>query len=325
MPAPIHPLPVLLDVDTGTDDALALLLALRSPRLDVRAITCVAGNHGLDQVVINTLKVLDVADAPDIPVAAGAERPLLETMRRPSYIHGQDGMGDLGLPPSSRQPLGIHAVELMRRTVSESPEPVTLIALAPLTNVALFLRLYPRLAERLRGLTIMGGTFAAHGNTSPTAEFNVRSDPEAAAIVLESGLPIRLYPLDVFRQVSFSRPEIEGFMASDDPTAQMAGRILHFWLQHTGAERALIGDAGAVATVVDPEGATVLPAPVTVALEGDVTRGQTVLDRRPVRSRANLVEWWQTSQSEVDVVTEVAVERYRRLFAEAIGAGEVLA
>lgn len=312
--------PVLLDVDTGIDDALALMLALRSPRLDVRAITCVGGNHRVGQVVENTLKMLDVADAPAIPVAAGMERALVERPPAPLLLHGRDGMADLGLPASPRMPVAVHAVELMRQTLSQATESVHLIALAPLTNVAVFLRMYPALWGRIAGLTIMGGTYTASGNTSPMAEFNIRCDPEAAAMVLESGLPIRLYPLDPFRQLRFSRPEIDRFVHAPDPVARQAGRILRFSADFFGVDHALLGDAGAVASLIDPGGAAVERLPITVELAGVATRGQTVVDRRPPAQRAHPEEFWQTSPHEIDVVTAVDEARYRRLFAQAVGA-----
>jgi pyrimidine-specific ribonucleoside hydrolase len=132
----------------------------------------------LDQVVVNTLKVLDIAGAADIPVAAGMRQPLLEAVQLPSVILGHDGMGDLGLATSTRQLAEAHAVELLRQLLSQAVAPVTLIALAPLTNIAVLLRMYPEVRSKIAGITIMGGTFIAPGNTSPLAEFNVRVDPE---------------------------------------------------------------------------------------------------------------------------------------------------
>ncbi len=325
-----RPIPVILDVDTGCDDALALLLALRSARLDVRGITCVHGNQPLDRVVVNTLKVLDVVGAPDIPVGAGMRLPLVEAIRSPSLIHGHDGLGDLNLPTSARQPSSLHAIELLRQLLTDASEPVTLIPLAPLTNIAVFLRMYPELRPKIAGMAIMGGTYADTGNTSPLAEFNIRVDPEAAAIVLQSGLPIRLYPLDVFRQVHFNRGEIADFLASQDRVAQVAGGILNYSCQYFQADYALIGDAGTVAIVIEPAGATLRRCPVTVELTGSASRGQTILDRRPAARQAASTDWWQPALAEmtevaemaevaeIDVVTEIDVERYRNLFVEAI-------
>lgn len=314
------PIPVILDVDTGYDDALALLLALRTPRLDVQGITCVAGNQRLEQVVANTLKILDVAKAPPIPVAAGMDRPLLEAMRAPFLLHGQDGMADLGLPPSPRRPADIHAVAWLRQYLDGATTPVTLIALAPLTNLAVFLRMYPQLEDKIERIVVMGGTLASPGNTSPMAEFNVRHDPEAAAMVLQSGLPIRLYPLDVFRHIAFTREEVEGFRASTDPVAQTAGRILGYVCRFLDQDQALVGDAGAVATVIDPAGASWASYPISVELTGNVTRGQTVLDRRPLAQQESMKHWWQTATTQVEVIEDVDVARYRRLIATAYGA-----
>ena len=306
------PIPVLLDVDTGYDDALAILLALRAPALDVRGITCVAGNQRLPQVVTNTLTLLDALDD-DTPVAAGMDRPLLEPMRPPMALHGRDGMADLGLPDPVRKPVSLHAVELMRRALEESTQPVTLVCLAPLTNIAVFLRLHPYLHSQIDRILIMGGTLHAHGNTSPTAEFNIRHDPEAAAMVLESGLPVRLYPLDVFRAVSFSRDEAAAFVASDAPAAHLAGRILTFACDFFGRESALVGDAGTVATLLDPQACTVEEYPVTVELAGAATRGMTVLDRRNAGQRDRSNDWWATSPAVVEAITAVDAERYRQL------------
>ena len=313
-----EPIPVILDVDTGYDDALALMLAVRSPRLEVLGVTCVHGNQQLNQVVVNTLKVLDVAEAPNIPVAAGMRQPLLEAVQPPSLIHGHDGMGDLGLPPSTRQLADVHAIELLRQLLTEAVVPITLIALAPLTNIAVLLRMYPEVRSKIAGLTIMGGTFIAPGNTSPLAEFNVRVDPEAAAIVLQSGLPIRLYPLDVFRQIHFDRAEIGQFKASSDPMAQAVAGIMTYACNYFQAEYSLIGDAGAVATVIEPEATVWERYPVMVELAGLAGRGQTVFDRRSARQRSKADEWWQPVATEIEVATSLDVQRYRRLFAEAV-------
>ena len=150
------PTPVILDVDTGVDDALALLLAVRSPDLDVRAVTCVAGNADVDQVVRNTLVVLDAAGAGDVPVARGADRPLLEPPRHARQVHGADGMADLGLPDSRRRPRDESAVELLRATIPASDTPVTLVPLAPLTNIALLLRTHPEVAEQIERHRVHG-------------------------------------------------------------------------------------------------------------------------------------------------------------------------
>ena len=271
---------VVLDVDTGVDDALAILLALCSPAMDVRAITCVAGNADVDQVVANTLRVLDAASAPDIPVAKGMTRPLVEPPRPARHVHGEDGMGDLGLPRSQRSPVGIHAVELLRTTLASATEPITLIPLAPLTNIAVLVRTYPELLDRIDRIVLMGGA-AAVGNATAAAEFNVWHDPEAAAIVLDSGVPTTMYGLDVFYEPVVPVADVQALVSAADPARQLAGRLMQHQLARFGAATVTLGDAGAVAAVLRPDLLWTARHPVRVELAGTWTRGRTVVDQRP--------------------------------------------
>lgn len=271
---------VVLDVDTGVDDALAILLACRAPSLDVRAITCVAGNAEVDQVVTNTLRVLDAAGAPDIPVARGMARPLVEPPRPSRHVHGEDGMADLGLPPPRRSAVGIHAIELLRATLLVATEPITLIPLAPLTNIAVLVRAYPELLDRINRIVLMGGA-AAVGNATAAAEFNVWHDPEAAAIVLDSGVPTTMYGLDVFYQPVVAAAEVQALAHAADPAQRLAGRLMQHQLAKFGAESVTLGDAGAVAAVLRPDLVRTGRYPVRVELAGTWTRGRTVVDQRP--------------------------------------------
>jgi pyrimidine-specific ribonucleoside hydrolase len=304
-----HPVPVILDVDTGIDDALAILLAARSPALDLLAVSCVSGNAPVDQVVRNTLKVLDAAGSTGVPVARGADRPLLEPARDARHVHGDDGMGDLGWPDSERSGVDVHAIELMRATLEAASTPVTLVPLAPMTNVALLLRAYPQVAEKIERIVFMGGA-AAIGNATAAAEFNVWHDPEAAAIVLTSGVPVTMYGLDVFYEVTVDEAAAAALAASEDVAAQLAGRLLQ--RQH-GRHIATVGDAGAVAAVIDPSGITTSRYPVRIELAGTWTRGQTLVDRR---SWAGDLEHdpHGLPAALVDVALGVDAERYRRLF-----------
>ena len=277
--------PVILDVDTGVDDALAILLAVRHPALDVRAITCTGGNAPLHQVVQNTLTVLDAAGAPDIPVAAGASRPLLEAPQHAAAIHGTDGLADLGLPASSRTSLPVDAVELLRRTLADSAEPVTIISLAPLTNIAMLLRLHPEVIDRIERVVMMGGAVGT-GNATAAAEFNVWHDPEAAAIVLGEGLTVLMYGLEPFYRVAVTHEDARLLSAAGTPAARLAGALLtHLIAIDTSEDRVAddsvaIGDAGAVCAAIDPAPLVTRLAPVEVALAPGATRGQTVVDLR---------------------------------------------
>ncbi|MCK4317067.1 MAG: nucleoside hydrolase, partial [Anaerolineae bacterium] len=211
---------VLLDVDTGVDDAYALLLALRSPDLEVIGITTVAGNVDVDQVTANTLKVLDMVGAPEIPVAKGMSHPLVEPTRYVPEIHGQNGLGNLNPPPSSRSLADVHAVEFLIETLMVTDEPITLIPLAPLTNIGVALRMEPRIKEKIEQVVLMGGSAFAGGNAAQWAEANIFYDPEAAHILFASGLPIVMYGWDVYVQVGFTRREAQAFLDSPNPWAQ---------------------------------------------------------------------------------------------------------
>jgi pyrimidine-specific ribonucleoside hydrolase len=308
---------VILDVDTGLDDALALLLAARSPKLNLLGVTCVMGNVELDKVVRNTLKVLDVAGASNVPVAKGMGQPLIEVQYNAKGVHADDGLGHINLPEPSRGPAPEHAVEFLRRTLLEAQKPITLVPLAPPTNIAALLLQYPEVKPKIAQIVLMGGAIGM-GNASAVAEFNVRQDPEAADIVFCSGLPTVMYGLEVFRQVTFNRAEAQTFVDSGKAAAKLAGQILHFMLDNFGREQATIGDAGCVASVIEPAGLTTHKYPVRVELHGKWSRGQTVVDRRPQVTQRLESEWQPPMGTEISVAVEVDFQRYRQIFSEAV-------
>ncbi|MFC4501419.1 MULTISPECIES: nucleoside hydrolase [Streptomyces] len=316
-----QPIPVIIDCDTGVDDALALLFAVRHPGLDLRAVTCVAGNTDVDGVVRNTLTVLEVAGAPGIPVARGAERPLIEAVRVAAHVHGQDGMGDLGLPAPARRPVDVDAVTLLRREILASPRPVTLIPTAPLTNIALLLRTHPEVTRNIERIVFMGGAVAT-GNATPVAEFNVWHDPEAAAILLTAEVPITMYGLDVFQRVNVQGADIRRLRASAEPGARLAGALLAHRPSAPEPDgddpSGGLGDAGAVCAVVDPAGLTTRPLPVEVSLAPGAGRGQTIVDRRPRPGEAEIHGGAPQRRHLVDVGLDVDVERYVKLYLETV-------
>lgn len=305
---------VILDVDTGVDDAYALLLALRSPALEVIGITTVAGNVDVDQVTANTLKVLDIAGAPEIPVAKGMAHALVEPPHYVPQIHGQDGLGNLNPPPSKRKLADVHAVEFLIETLMAAGEPITLIPLAPLTNIGVALRMEPRIKEKIEQIVLMGGSAFAGGNATQWAEANIYYDPEAAHILFTSSLPIVMYGWDVFVQVEFTPAEVQAFLDSPNPWAQFAGRLMQFELDTFGTETACIGDAGAVATVIQPEGLTTRHLHVAVELHGWETRGMTVVDLRELVIAPDKLP----EPPNVRVGVAVDVEVYKRLFRETL-------
>ena len=322
-------IPVVLDVDTGVDDACALLLAALHPGLDLRAVTCVGGNAPVDDVVANTLTVLDAAGRADVVVARGAERPLLEEAVDARHVHGADGMGDLDWPKSSRRPDPRHAVEVLRdvlREAAATDEPVTLVPLAPLTNIALLLRTYPDVARGLREVVFMGG--AAHvGNATASAEFNVFHDPEAAAVVLDAcadlGIAVTMYGLDVFYDPHIGLAQADALVAvGGRGAAELAGRLVRFPAGRFGAASATIGDAGAVCAVLDPAGVRREKLPVRVELAGTWSRGRTIVDRRDWTGDLSH-DPHGLAPATIDVCLEVDADRYARLWLDTVGGGSL--
>ena len=317
--------PIVLDVDTGVDDALALLLAARHPGLDLRAVTCVGGNAPLADVVRNTLTVLEACGRDDVPVAAGAARPLLEAPVDARHVHGQDGMGDLGWPAPTREPQGRHAVELLREVLlasADAGEPVTLVPLAPMTNLALLLRTHPEVATGLERIVFMGG--AAHvGNATASAEFNVFHDPEAAAIALDAcadlGIEVVMYGLDVFYGPRVTRAQAQR-MATGDAASRLGGELLTFACDRFGEDSATLGDAGAVCAVIDPDGLRTERLPVRVELAGTWSRGRTVVDRRDWGGDLAHDPHGQ-APAVLDVGLDVDGARYARLWLDTLAGG----
>jgi len=317
------PTPVIIDCDTGVDDALALLLACKSKKLDVLAVTCVAGNGPLDLIVDATTKVLDAAGAPmDLPVAAGFAEPLIESTHYAPFIHGKDCLGDLEpeLPKSDRKVASEHATQVMLRTLEAAdPEvPVTVIALAPLTNVAVAIRLNPDLWKRKVGRIMwMGGAVRSGGNYKAWSEANACYDPEATQITLSSGIPITMYPWDAFINVEFTRTEIEAFeeaCAENRQAQDLAVRIFEREMRIWDKPTAVLGDAGAVACLLDPSVANVKACHVTCELRGEATRGMTVCDLREFVDPPDLPQL----PPNVDVIMDVDSAAIKRVFVETV-------
>lgn len=307
---------IILDVDTGVDDAFAVLFAAMHPAINLLGITCVDGNTHVDQVVANTLKVLDAAGAGDIPVARGAVRPLLGKSQYAEYVHGADGMGDLGIAPSKRKVDSRSAVELLRDLIESSKEPVTLVPVAPLTNIALFLRAFPETAKKIHRIVLMGGSASA-GNATPAAEFNVWHDPEAAAIVFQSGVPITMYGLDVFMRPGITSQEAAQLRKSPEPSAQFAGKLIEAFIERLHVSPITLGDFGAVATAIHPELFTTEMFDVVVDTSSGPARGQTICDRRDAFLK-DLEPLSLEDSASVRVVLDLDVEAVRQLWLKTI-------
>jgi inosine-uridine nucleoside N-ribohydrolase len=273
------PTKVIIDCDPGHDDAMALLLALASPELELAAVTTVAGNQTLEKVTANAIRVLDVAGANDIPVAAGADRALVHPARAAGEVHGETGLDGPELQPPSRRPEPLHAVELMARLLHERPH--TLIPVGPLTNIALLLATHPELASRIERIVIMGGAVGL-GNVTPSAEFNVWVDPEAAARVFGSGVDITMVGLDVTHRAMLSTARAEALRPSGRAGAFVAD--LHafyrrYHLEVYGHDDTPVHDALAVASVIRPELLSTQHLPVEIDVTQGPCRGRTVVDQ----------------------------------------------
>ncbi|MFB3816702.1 MAG: nucleoside hydrolase [Candidatus Methylomirabilales bacterium] len=298
--------PVLLDVDTGVDDALAIALALRSPELEVVGITTVSGNVPVAQATANTLLVLERLGATAVPVVSGAARPLLRPPRHATTVHGMDGLGDLpGRRPARARTAEADAAGFLLDALARRPETV-LVATGPLTNVAQALQKDGARLRGLRGLWAMGGAIAVPGNVTPAAEFNVWADPEAAALVFAAGLPLTLVPLDVTERVVLPESRLEAAAARGPLQAflrDISRPALEFHRREEGIAGLFLHDPLAVAAVAQPALLTRRTLPVAVECRGEHTAGMTVADRRR-RARGG----------GIGVCTEVDAERFLRLF-----------
>ncbi len=228
--------PIILDCDPGHDDAIALVLALASPELDVKAVTSSAGNQTPDKTLRNVLRMLTLLKRTDIPVAGGAVKPLMRELIIADNVHGESGLDGPALPEPDFAPQNCTAVELMAKVLRESAEPVTLVATGPQTNVALLLNSHPELHSNIARIVIMGGAMGL-GNWTPAAEFNIFVDPEAAEIVFQSGLPIVMAGLDVTHRAQIMAQDIERFRSVGNPVATTVAELLDFFMEYHKAEK----------------------------------------------------------------------------------------
>jgi inosine-uridine nucleoside N-ribohydrolase len=265
--------PILLDCDPGHDDAIAILLALGSPELELRGITTVAGNQTLEKTTANAIRVLELAEA-EIPVAAGADRPLVRDPYVASYVHGETGLDGPDLPPPAGEPVAEHAVDFLAQSVAGT----TLVATGPLTNVALMLARYPE--ARPDRLVLMGGAIA-EGNVTPAAEFNIWADPEAAARVFASDLDVTMVGLDVTHRALVTGAHAERLRANGRIGGVVADLLDFYGAFHKQVydfDGSPIHDAVAVAQVARPELLELRELNVEIDCESTLCRGRTVVD-----------------------------------------------
>ena len=270
-------IPVVIDCDPGHDDAIAILLALASPEVELRAVTTVAGNQTLENTTRNALKVLELARRTDVPVGAGADRPLRRKLRT-ATVHGKTGLDGPALPEPTTKPLDAHAVELLAETIAPG---VVLVPTGPLTNVALLLERHPDVRDRLERIVWMGGAITL-GNVTPAAEFNAFVDPEAAAAVFASGIPITMIGLDVTHKALFMAEHAERLRNTGTVgrgVAELADFFLRVHRQRFRFPGAPVHDAMAVAHVIDPTLVETVECNVEVETQSQHCDGRTVVDR----------------------------------------------
>jgi pyrimidine-specific ribonucleoside hydrolase len=281
--------PIVIDCDPGHDDAIAILLALASPEVELRGITTVAGNQTLEKTTRNALKMLELVGRTDIPVAAGAAAPLERPLFTAAYVHGDSGLDGPSLPEPKTRPVDAHAVEVL----AELLEPgVVLVPTGPLTNVALLLERHPDVRRRLERIVWLGGA-VAEGNATPAAEFNAFVDPEAAAAVFAGGIPLTMIGLDVTHKALFTNEHaarLRGSGRVGEVVAELADFFHRFHERRYGMNGSPIHDAVAVAHVLDSTLVTTLQTNVAIETGSTYCDGRTVVDRWLVTDRPHNAE-----------------------------------
>ena len=349
----IAAIPLILDVDTGIDDSLALLYAAASPDADLVAATCVAGNTDARQVAVNTQAILELAGRADVEVAIGRETPLIRVLETTPETHGPRGIGYAELPPPSRPLSARHAADLIVDEARRRPGEITLVTLGPLTNLAIAVLREPALPRLLRGYTLMGGAYGAPGNTTPTTEWNIHCDPDAARIVLRAwsearaadpsiprplalGLDVteqaRILPDDVVRLArrAGSTPDDSIALArgedpmhatrsvAGNPVVRYAADALRFYMEfhatYDGFYGAFIHDPLAVAAALDRDLVTTEALYVDVETRGELTAGMTVADRRRLTGKPPNLD--VAVSANVAAFMDRLVERIGRLAAD---------
>ncbi|MGE5591695.1 MAG: nucleoside hydrolase [Bacillota bacterium] len=272
---------IILDVDPGHDDAMAILLAYKSPAIDLLAITTVAGNQTLEKTTLNTRRVCTVAGITDVPIAAGCDRPLVRPQTIADDIHGESGLDGPKFPEPTVPLDPRHAVDLIIDLLMKSDGDITLVPTGPLTNIAMAMRQEPRIIKKIKHISLMGGAYG-FGNVTPSAEFNIYADAEAARIVFESGVPITMVGLDLTHQALATPAVVERIRALNTPVSEMAVALLQFFAstykKRQGFDSPPVHDPCAVAWVIDPSIVQTKKVRVDIETHAEFSYGRTVCD-----------------------------------------------
>jgi purine nucleosidase len=316
---------ILIDTDTASDDAVALIMALHSPLVEVAAITTVAGNVAVEQATRNALCTAELCGS-DVPIYTGAASPLLRTLETAHWFHGQDGLGDHGYAPVHRTAEPVHAVDAMIATVNANPG-IEIITLGPLTNIALALKRDPGIVANIARCVVMGGAPCCEGNVTPAAEFNIWVDPEAARIVFRSGLPIELIGWQLSRfDAVLNASDIASILALNNPIADFAIRCnstgAAAYKIQTGEDGISLPDPIAMAILLDP--ALNLSSSkhlVEIETSSELTRGMTIVDRLNVTTDSRNRTLWDETRTQAvpcDVCWTLDIPGWKRLLRKSL-------
>jgi len=317
---------VIIDTDPGTDDAMALMLALNSPELDVRAVTVVPGNVTAKQGLDNALRMISLANRCDIPVAAGAEHPIFQKLITAEFWHGKNGLANIELPPSKCKVDFRFGPDLIIEMVHAAPHEITLVPIGPLTNIALAVEKDPSIVPLVKEVVIMGGSITG-GNVNASAEANIYNDPEAAEVVFAAGWPLTMVGLDVGDKTLFSNKYLEQLGQTHGPMNDFIYQVAHFLVdlsEQYGSDGAPMYDPLAVGVAID---ATLVKAPamhVDVETRGEFTRGETVANRHAAVERNVLhgdryvIEGVDKVEPNAKVSVDVDADRFLQLFVSRI-------
>jgi|TARA_B110000879_G_scaffold167456_1_gene216535 purine nucleosidase/pyrimidine-specific ribonucleoside hydrolase len=280
--------PIILDCDPGHDDAVAILLAVASPEIDLLAVTTCFGNCSIEDATRNAMRILTLAGATDVPVAQGADRPLEQALELGNYVHGKSGLDGPEMPEPAMMISSLSAVEMMQHVISSSAVPVTMVVTGPMTNMAQLLRVHPNAAQNISEIVFMGGS-TERGNHTPSAEFNTFADPEALAEVIVSGIPLRMVGLNLTHQALAVTSVVERMQSMDSAI----GKTCAEWMGFFGTsyrsvwsfEAPPVHDPCTIAALIDPTLISWVDTHLEVELEGKWTRGETIVD---LHNRLNL-------------------------------------
>jgi purine nucleosidase len=273
---------ILIDTDPGIDDSLAILLALASPEISLEGLSIAHGNASAEQNTINALSILELAQSTHIPVAKGCEIPLVQPSLLAPETHGDTGLGYAGLPAPKIEPINLHGVDFLIEKIMQTPGELTLICIAPLTNIALAIRREPRIVKAVKEVIVMGGAIRHQGNETPQAEFNAYADPHASHIVYHSGLPITLVPLDVSYQCILTQSNVERLLKTQSKISTFISEASRFYMEfhkeYQNIDGCVINDALALALAFAPELCEYQELYVDIDISGGVSMGKTFAD-----------------------------------------------